>query len=502
MASAPPDPSDRFALAKVRTALDSSGYDPANVKRLVTEETVGAYVDGWNNPALRRTEPKTALSTLVRLFALGLDVPAADLDAVPGAAMSDWMVAGLVAVRRRTVHPLVLIQPLRISGIELRLVSDVPNPGLGRPQFPEFVMGGVESSLRLANMTLRGSFASALDMGTGNGVQAILASRHCRSVVATDVNPRALAFTRFNLAINGVENVELRQGDRYEPVSGGEFDLIVSNPPFVVSPSAVFQFRDSGLPTDTISATAVTGAADHLAPGGWAQIMCQWIHTDAQHWEDRVGEWVAGTACDAWAVQLQAVDSVAHATEWLTELGRANPKEADRQFKQWMRYYDLQGIVGVGSGFVVLRKKDSDVAWYRADELETEITEGTGEMITRIFEAQGWLYSHPQPDAILDTYWSRSKNVELDTTQGATGQRWEENRHVLRQGTGLRTSVELTKELAEIVSRCDGSKTLRTLAMEVFQGRWRDPARRTEEIETPLRQLAAAGFLVPVTESP
>ena len=113
----------------------------------------------------------------------------------------------------------------------------------------------------LANLTVRRPVARALDVGTGNGIQALLASRHAEHVVATDVNERALAFARFNLALNGVSNVELRQGSFLEPVEGERFDLVVANPPYVISPESSFVFRDSGLGRDRVSELVVRGRA-------------------------------------------------------------------------------------------------------------------------------------------------------------------------------------------------------------------------------------------------
>src|SRR4030081_1038241 len=97
-----------------------------------------------------------------------------------------------------------------------------------------------DSSRLLARLTIRRSIEVALDLGTGCGYQAVLAARHAERVIATDVNPRALAFTSFNALLNGAPNVECRQGDRFAAVEGLTFDLIASNPPFVVSPDRAF----------------------------------------------------------------------------------------------------------------------------------------------------------------------------------------------------------------------------------------------------------------------
>ena len=108
-------------------------------------------------------------------------------------------------------------------------------------------VAGISNATRtLAALTLRRPARRALDLGTGCGSQALLTSRHAEHVVATDVTERALRVARLNLELNDVTNVELREGSLFEPVEGELFDLIVSNPPFVVSPDTDLVFRDAG----------------------------------------------------------------------------------------------------------------------------------------------------------------------------------------------------------------------------------------------------------------
>jgi SAM-dependent methyltransferase len=79
--------------------------------------------------------------------------------------------------------------------------------------------------------TWRGRLARALNVGCGAGAVALWLSRYAERVVAADINPRALDFVRINAALNG--NVETREGDLFEPVSGDRFDFIASQPPYV-----------------------------------------------------------------------------------------------------------------------------------------------------------------------------------------------------------------------------------------------------------------------------
>src|SRR5205085_7429757 len=121
----------------------------------------------------------------------------------------------------------------------------------------DWVAGIHPPSVTLAKLTVRRRVARALDVGTGNGIQALLASRHARDVVATDLNARALGMADLNARLNGIGNIEFRRGSFFEPVAGERYDLITVNPPYVISPEARYAYRDSGLLGDTVSREAV-----------------------------------------------------------------------------------------------------------------------------------------------------------------------------------------------------------------------------------------------------
>jgi release factor glutamine methyltransferase len=71
-----------------------------------------------------------------------------------------------------------------------------------------------------------------LDMGTGSGVNAILAASQSTDVLAVDLNPEAVVAARANVERNGVaDRVEVRSSDVFSGVDGA-FDLIVFDPPF------------------------------------------------------------------------------------------------------------------------------------------------------------------------------------------------------------------------------------------------------------------------------
>ena len=169
-------------------------------------------------------------------------------------------------VRREAEHlvPLVDVRPYGEPDTDWYVVSDI-----GAPATPDHVLGLGGASLTLARITPRRDVGRAMDLGCGAGSQVLHAARHASRVVATDTNPRALRLTALTAALSGIpeEQLDLREGSLFAPVSDERFDLVVSNPPFVISPSHRFTYRDAGLPGDELSRLVVRGAAAHLAPG-------------------------------------------------------------------------------------------------------------------------------------------------------------------------------------------------------------------------------------------
>ena len=93
------------------------------------------------------------------------------------------------------------------------------------------MLGISPASTSLAQLTLRHDVGTALDLGTGCGVQALHLAGHADRVVATDVNRRALDLARFNAELNEVGGrVDVRDGSFFAPVAGERFDLISHQP--------------------------------------------------------------------------------------------------------------------------------------------------------------------------------------------------------------------------------------------------------------------------------
>lgn len=118
-----------------------------------------------------------------------------------------------------------------------------------------------------------------LEIGTGTGLIAIIASKQCRTVTATDINPHAIDCAAKNVIANKSYNIKLRKGDLFEPVQEEKFDLILFNTPYLPTSEdervddELEAAWDGGLDGRKIIDRFIEGLKDHLNPEGRFQLV-------------------------------------------------------------------------------------------------------------------------------------------------------------------------------------------------------------------------------------
>lgn len=336
-------------------------------------------------------DPRAAL---VRAFVLGERV-AADSLPVSADALAD---AGLLELSNGDAIARMRLIPF--AGLLIAHEAEASDAN--------FVTGVNAASRTLATLTVRRPIERALDIGTGSGVEALLAAHHARSVVATDINPRALEYAALGAKLNGLA-LDLREGSFFDPVEGELFDLIVANPPFVVSPDSEFVYRDSALPGDAVCREVVRGASVHLRPGGFATVLCNWIcRTPGERWEP-LAEWVDGLNCDAVLVAHGVVEPLRYASRWNEPL-RRDPTAYAAAVGRWLDYYERAGVVAIGIGAVILRGRD-DPGWVRGFTAPRPAAGIASDHILRLFDA-----ADRGDDDLLDARIALVRGHRLDQT--------------------------------------------------------------------------------------
>jgi hypothetical protein len=278
----------------VWAALTAAGWSAAALDGLLGA-TARTHLDRDElAPLLRRTGGGSALEVVARLFVLGVGV---DLKQAQRAGVPEsWLVPDGFDVAAA-----VRLQPVVHGGVEVLVAHDPSRAADG--VHPEQVLGVGAASLTLAAATPRAVVGRTLDLGTGSGIQALLAEDHSGSVVATDASARATAYTRLSAALNG-QRIDVRTGDLLEPVRGELFDLVVSNPPFVIGPGSRYTYRDGGRDADDLCRSLVAGLPRHLTGEGTAVLLANWLHVEGEDGDERVQSWF-GDDVDGWVVQRE-----------------------------------------------------------------------------------------------------------------------------------------------------------------------------------------------------
>ncbi len=481
-----------FDAETFKKVLEDAGYT-----QTALAETLGiscAHERQDLEVVYRRAGTDNPYHILVRLFWLGRAVPEAALhEKLPDLNVEELHAIGLLDRRNGVVQANARLGPYH----ELLVASDF-DPGIHRNLPPDHVLGVSAASVTLASLTVRRKIERALDLGTGAGIQALLAARHADHVTGTDTNPRALNFARFNALLNGTNGVEWREGSLYEPVADRQFDLIVCNPPFVISPESRFAFRDTDLPGDAVSEQVVRGAGPRLTEGGFACILFNWHHQDDDDLEVRPRTWVAGRGCDTLLVCFRSLDPLAYAADWLqTSVGKGAP-EYGRYLDEWMAYYDELGIRRISAGTLIMRRRDTQKNWFRAHSIGTGCCTGSANgQIERIFAAEDLLQGLDDDRDLLECRLLFDKHHRLEHQLSVEDGRWVVRAERLCASEGLPFAGNADVYIAKLLAGCDGRRTLRELIAEVGDYVKTDSEKLMAGCLTVVRRLMQSGFLSP-----
>ncbi|MFC6704208.1 DUF7059 domain-containing protein [Flexivirga alba] len=399
------------------------------------------------------------VATLVRLFALGLPVGVRQLDrALPGWDTARLRSAGLVRTDGSRAHAAYDLRPYGEDDHQWWVVSDLSEVMTGEPLPVDHVLGIGGASMTLASWTPRRPVARALDLGTGCGVQSLHLAGHAEHIVATDTSARALEIAAWNAALNGYE-WDLLRGDLFRPVGGAEFDLIVSNPPFVITPRTdgvpTYEYRDGGRVGDGVVRSLIRQLPQHLNPGGVAQLLANWEVPEGKEWRDVVGEWFDRTGLDAWVVQRDTQDPAEYAELWSGDGGlRAGATGFEQLYGAWLHDFEARGIAEIGFGVITVQLPETRRRpWKELVEVTGPVQSPMGPAIDAGLRARTWL-AEAGEQGLLDAHLT----VAADVTEERHGRPGAEDPSVIviRQGGGLRRAVRVDTAVAAFVSVCDG----------------------------------------------
>jgi methylase of polypeptide subunit release factors len=477
---------DGALVARLAEFLRTAGYTAAEIQTLLGTEGELLARPRELPVQLRRLErAPEPLATLVALFVFGVSLARSDTDRrLRPLGLTPLLELGLLDEEDDDVRGAIRIIPHD----HLLIASD----RAGHEGGPEHVAGVHRPSAGLAHLTVRRPVSRALDVGTGNGIQALLAAEHSEHVVATDVNERALEFAAFNAALNGVDNVEFRQGSFFEPVAGETFGLVVCNPPYVVSPENEFLFRDSDLEGDEVSELVAKGVPALLEEGGYGTMTASWIQAGDNE-AARPRGWLEGTGCDAWIVHTSVDDPLTTAAAWNRD---AAPDELDQRLERWLTYYENSGIDAVSYGAFIVRRRSGGQNWIRSSMVPRSGINSAGRHLERLFAAQDFLGAIAD-DELLERRFRFHDDVRLEHVLRPADNGWSAVEAELVLTDGLPFRAGLDTATSAVVRRLDPSRPLAAILADAAVELGVDTGRVQPAGVEFIRRLLELGYVVP-----
>ncbi|MBL9000765.1 MAG: methyltransferase [Phycisphaerae bacterium] len=479
------------ALTEFKHIIEAHGYSRQSLA------AVGAFtgvpIDRLRAAAL--TESPSPLNALVRMFFLRLPIsePLAAAAVAPF-TLSELKRHGLVREDEGGWVGGLAIIPF--AG--LLTLRDFEPHETGVPLRTDHVLGvGLATSI-LSTLTVRRRIAHALDIGAGQGFQSMIASGHAARVIGTDINPRAIRVAQLACELNGITNIEWREGSMLEPVSGeAPFDLIVSNPPFIISPPHDLSCLGGASEGDSLVESLLREAPSRLADGGFCTIVFNWHHSGGDDWRDRPRSWLARAGQDAWLIRLSSDSREDYARRWIHE-AQLDAHGPAISFDDWVRYFDRLGVGRISMGAAVLRARRAPHArnWFRADELAIDRCDGeAGDQIARIFANQTAVVELP-PDELAALSLRITPDHELrERRVQSPGEGWRTLDATLRQTRGFDFEVRIDTHAATLLGGLDGSRPAGEAVAACARDFGADPSHAVRQCPPFLSRMLGLGHL-------
>jgi SAM-dependent methyltransferase len=218
----------------------------------------------------------------------------------------------------------------------------------------------------LARLAPRPIVEASLDLCTGSGVHAVLASSHCQRSYGLDISPRALDFSRLNAKLNGRTNALFLESDCYQKVTPANlscgdcrFDLITANPPFVPTPEILTLCRGGGVSGEEVTEKIVRGLPEKLSSQGIFSMITNVPIFKDQTFFDRCKAWLGSD--ETWGMVILSNHVWTPASYILGHQSPASPEDYGRQFQDWLEAYESVQLEAITNSQVYLFR--SSFAW-------------------------------------------------------------------------------------------------------------------------------------------
>jgi SAM-dependent methyltransferase len=344
--------------AQLRTRLQEIGLTEEYVGQItrIGERLLDVAIPPLRNWHARRLREPAAYA--LRMLMLGDPVTGEEAQFTLGKLLLEKLInAGLIVWAE--ARGLVSLFRM-VIGNDLYILCD----DLTRGEDAVMGAGDTTNTLCQASHPTR-SIERMLDLGCGAGSCALLFSSRAARAVGTDINSRAIILSKVNAALNGIANIDFRQGDLFAPVEGETFDLIVSQPPYYARPEGVAgkTFLYGGARGDEFPLEVLSQVPHYLSPVGRAVLLVEWPDIDGEPLEDRVRAVVPSRDANVLLLKYPSRGMDDYCTRYAAiehpELGEDFAREAVLR----REHFEKMGIRGLTMTLIVIQRNAEGLCW-------------------------------------------------------------------------------------------------------------------------------------------
>jgi hypothetical protein len=226
------------------------------------------------------------------------------------------------------------------------------------------------------------------------------------------------------------------------------------------------------------------GAADHLAEGGLAYVLVTWAHGPDGDWSAPLRAWIDGAGCDAIFLRWTSDDPLGYALRWNPPGRNQDAATLGATLDRWLAYDRELGIERLSHGVAILRRRTGE-NWTMAEDAP-ERPVPCGEHVERLLAAQDFLGG---TDDLAGARLALVPGHVLETTMHVEDGAFNVLSAAIKLVDGLGFAASLDRELVQLISLLDGSRTVRDAAA--------GSAATPDTLAPVIARLVRMGFLVP-----
>lgn len=364
------------------------------------------------------------------------------------------------------------------------------------------VMGAGETTIDLCRaMYPTNAVGRALEIGCGAGTIALVLSQRAERVLATDINPRALALGRINAAINGIGNVAFRAGDAFDPVEGDAFDLIVSQPPFVAQPRGAHEatYLYGGERGDELPRKLLKEVCSHLTPSGRAVLMIQWPDAGGEAPEALVRRTIGCADASVLVLRYPAMDPDYHCAMYAAAESVRGSGALDERLALWRNHLESLGIRKLESTLVAIQRDPVAPVWTAAMDVPQDAADQvTSASLDQIIANHN--LANTDDDSLLRATLRPPEGTVFTKEYTLEGPRAPAIRVRLPESS-CSQSVELSDGSLLLISMVAEAETVAAAVAQFAARQGIAPAQAAEKMIPALRQSLKLGVLRSLTSS-